>query len=64
MGVNVKGQGLFERKYDYEPTAGKALYAYQIEQQGQIVQDYFYILNGFTSDRFARHSWYESILPF
>lgn len=64
-GVNVRIRGIFQRTYKYLPLEpGKKFSDYGIEQQGDIVRDYFYLLNGYS-----RHDWpaietYRKLIPF
>ena len=61
-GVNVALRGVFNRNYSYSLSAGQSFSSYGIEQQGNIVRDYFFLqrdsAGGPTIERYNR------ILPF
>jgi hypothetical protein len=69
-GVNVVLAGLY-RNYEYKgPHFGKLPFsAYGIEQQAQMTEDYFYLLNGDSSSSTIPTptpslATYEKIIPF
>ena len=65
QGVNVYA-AMLDRRYDYRPLApGKGFQSYGIEQQADIVRDYFLLRNGYRP-QWSGHSIteYETILPF
>ncbi len=65
QGINVYAAA-FDRRYDYRPLEpGKAFRSYGLEQQADIVQDYFLMRNGYRP-QWPGHSIteYEVILPF
>lgn len=41
QGIKVVRKALFNRKYNYALEAGKSFFAYGVEQQARMVQDYF-----------------------
>lgn len=41
QGISVFWRALFNRRYNYELQAGKHFLSYGVEQQAQMVQDYF-----------------------
>ncbi len=60
QGINVYGAAL-DRRYDYKPlTPGRSFQGYGLEQQGDIVQDYYLIRSG----RGHSAEDYEAVLPF
>lgn len=42
-GINVVFNGIFQRNYNYSLTPRKSFTSYGIEQQGNIVRDYFFL---------------------
>ena len=63
-GIKVWFSGLFDREYKYLPLVeGKAFRSYGIEQQGDILRDYFLVINGYGRNLPTRDA-YEAILPF
>jgi len=50
QGVNVKGRGIVERQYDYEITPGKPFDSYGLEQQADIIKDYFLLEAGLITE--------------
>lgn len=65
QGVNVRLRGAFERTYNYLPMeAGKKFNEYNIEQQGDIVRDFFYLLNGYKKNEWPPISIYRNLIPF
>ncbi|MFN4144167.1 hypothetical protein, partial [Aestuariivirga sp.] len=64
-GINVYSAAL-DRRYDYRPLAlGKAFQSYGLEQQADIVQDYFLMRNGYQPQwRGHAIGEYQAILPF
>lgn len=69
-GVNVELKGAFDRNYKYAgPNFGKISFdQYGIEQQVQMVEDYYLIKVGYTSDYTPKPTpslaTYEKIIPF
>jgi hypothetical protein len=64
-GINVMARGAFDRNYDYLPfVPGKPFSKYGIEQQGQMVQDYYYLSNGYVPAGAPPVTEYEKLLPF
>lgn len=64
-GVNVIARGMFERDYDYLPmTASSRFSRYGIEEQAQILRDYFYLLNGHSNPKWPDISVYVAVIPF
>ncbi|WP_281649177.1 hypothetical protein [Parendozoicomonas sp. Alg238-R29] len=64
-GINVKLRGTFERTYKYLPlTPDKKFADYNIEQQGDIVRDFFYLLNGYKKSEWPHISVYRKLIPF
>jgi len=61
-GTNVAVQVVISRTHEYELTPGKPLGSYLIEQQGDIVRDYFFLLN--DSGGGPAFERYRLILPF
>lgn len=41
QGIKVVRRAMFDRRYDYVLEAGRAFLSYGVEQQAQMVQDYF-----------------------
>jgi hypothetical protein len=41
QGIKVVRQAIFDRRYDYVLESGRAFLSYGVEQQAQMVQDYF-----------------------
>ena len=65
QGVNVKLRGTFERNYEYLPLQpGKKFNDYNIEQQGNIARDFFYLLNGYSNKKWPPISVYRNLIPF
>jgi hypothetical protein len=66
-GVNVIARGTFERDYNYLPLDEDTdFYNFNIEQQGQIIRDYFYLLNGFrkANEKWPHITVYKKLIPF
>jgi len=64
-GMNVRIRGVFQRTYKYLPfEPGKAFLDYGIEQQGDIVRDYFYLLNGYSRSDWPPIETYRKLIPF
>jgi RHS repeat-associated protein len=68
-GESVMWRGIFERSYYYNVTCGDDLIDYDLEQQGQIVMDYFFRKQNHTTTSFGSQSYqqvplqyYESVL--
>ncbi len=65
QGTNVAARGLFNRSYNYLPLKpGKAFSDYGIEQQGDIVRDYFYLKNGYNLKNRPLLDVYRKLIPF
>jgi RHS repeat-associated protein len=65
QGVNVALRGIFSRQYEYLPLeSGKAFRSYGIEQQGDIVRDYYLLRQGYHVQGAPPISTYQSLLPF
>ncbi|GAA0711102.1 toxin TcdB middle/N-terminal domain-containing protein [Dokdonella soli] len=68
QGINVAWGGIFDRNYDYGTLVaappGKPFSSFGIEQQGDIVRDYYYLGQGVRVQGAAPISTYQSILPF
>lgn len=64
QGINVYGAA-FDRNYNYKLSPGKSFRSYGLEQQGDIVRDYYLIRNGGNALH-GNYSTadYESVLPF
>ena len=64
-GEKVILKGIFQRKYGYLPLQdGKAFHDYGIEQRGDIVRDYFYLLNGYNKENLPPIQVYRELIPF
>ena len=64
-GINVRVRGIFQRRYEYLPfEESKAFSDYGIEQQGDIVRDYFYLLNGYSKSAWPPIEKYRALIPF
>jgi hypothetical protein len=63
-GVNVVAKGMVQREYKYLPLTGKPFSDYNIEQQGDIVRDYFYLRNGYSKSGWPPISTYRALIPF
>lgn len=65
IGISVKMRGILERSYDYLPmTASSVFFEFGIEQQAQIIRDYFYLLNGFSNPAWPSIDTYKAVIPF
>lgn len=65
QGVSVALRGIFNRRYEYLPLQpGKAFRRYGIEQQGDIVRDYYLLRQGYQVQGAPPISTYQSLLPF
>lgn len=65
QGMRVWLRGMFDRRYRYLPLApDKCFEHHGIEQQGDIVQDYFLLLRGCRVPGAAPMEFYRSLLPF
>lgn len=65
QGVNVRLRGAIEREYKYLPlTPEKKFKEYKIEQQGDIVRDFFYLLNGYKKKEWPPILIYRNLIPF
>lgn len=64
-GVNVIARGIFERDYDYLPLTTQTKFAdLGIEEQAQLIRDYFYLLNNFHGKNWPPISVYIHVIPF
>lgn len=66
QGINVRS-AMFNRSYKYLPlNVDKSFSSYGIEQQGNIVRDYFYLkqFNWRAEGNSTTLQQYESVLPF
>jgi Zn-dependent peptidase ImmA (M78 family) len=69
-GVPVAWRGIFEREYEYTLDTSKTLNEYSLEQQAQIVADYFLLKKFSTRAKFSRGNPvpsladYEKVIPF
>jgi len=64
-GVNVTARGIVQRNYEYLPLdTKKSLEDYGIEQQGSIVEHYFYLINGYSIKGAPPIVDYETVIPF
>jgi len=64
-GVRVWLRGLCDRRYSYLPLRqGKPFEKYGIEQQGDMVQDYFMLLRGFAGPGAVSPQQYRDLFPF
>ncbi len=61
-GINVILRGIYPRNYSYCLSSGKPFSKYNIEQQGDIVRDYFFLLNNTAG--YPAIERYKKILPF
>ena len=65
QGINVAVKALLNRKYEYLPLVeGKKFEDYGLEQQGDIVEDYFYLLNGYLPENAPPIKVYRDLIPF
>ena len=67
QGINVKKKGIqASGKYAYTLTSVSDWKDFNIEQQGDIVRNYFYLLNGYTLRKHpgATIAQYEAVIPF
>ena len=62
QGINVAVRGIFNRNYSYTLESGKAFESYGIEQQGNIVRDYFFLQKDSAGGPAIER--YNAILPF
>lgn len=64
-GVDVVARGIFERHYDYLPLTTQTKFAdLGIEEQAQLIRDYFYLLNSFHGRNWPPISVYIHVIPF
>lgn len=64
-GVNLIARGMVERNYDYLPlTVSTKFSDLGIEQQAQLIRDYFYLLKGFHGKNWPPISVYIVVIPF
>lgn len=64
-GVNVILKGAFQRDYDYLPLTIKTKFDdLGIEQQAQLIRDYYYLLNNFHGKGWPVLSIYIHVIPF
>jgi hypothetical protein len=68
QGMNVMWLGATNRNYSYLPLApappGRSFYSFGIEQQGEIVRDYYMLRSGYSVPGAPPISAYQSVLPF
>lgn len=65
QGVSVALRGIFNRRYEYLPfQPGKAFRSYGVEQQSDIVRDYYLLRQGYQVQGAPPMSTYQSLLPF
>ncbi len=63
--INVKLRGAFERSYEYLPlNIDSDFNNFGIEQQAQIIRDYFYLMNDFKGEGWPDIAVYKSVIPF
>ena len=65
-GVDVFEEGMFDdNNYNYLPLKeGKTFAQYGIEQQGDIIRDYFYLSNGIERSNMPPIAVYRDLIPF
>lgn len=64
-GVNVIARGAVSRNYDYLPlTVNTKFDDLGIEQQAQLIRDYFYLLNNYHGKDWPPISVYIRVIPF
>lgn len=66
QGINVR-RAVFNREYDYLPLrSGKSFSSYGLEQQGNIVRDYYFLktYNWRQDGNTTTLNQYEALLPF
>lgn len=64
-GVNVIAKGAINRNYDYLPlTIDSRFENFGIEQQAQIIRDYFYLKNNFFGKDWPPIAVYIRVIPF
>ncbi len=61
-GINVILRGVYQRNYSYSLSSGKAFSKYNIEQQGDIVRDYFFLQHDAAG--YPAIERYKKVLPF
>ncbi|SIQ76367.1 hypothetical protein [Marinobacterium stanieri] len=63
--INVKLRGTFERSYDYLPLSPDTNFNdLGIEQQAQMIRDYYYLMHGFRGDGWPDIEIYKLVIPF
>ena len=60
--INVAARAMFNRTYSYTLEDGKAFRSYGVEQQGDIVRDYYFTQQGRNTGYSLEQ--YQAILPF
>lgn len=64
-GINVIARGAINRNYDYLPLKIDAKFEdFGIEQQAQIIRDYFYLKNNFFGKDWPTIAVYIRVIPF
>lgn len=64
-GINVIARGVINRNYDYLPlTINSDFNDFGIEQQAQIIRDYFYLLNNYHGKDWPLLVVYIRVIPF
>ncbi len=68
QGISVMLRGAFDRNYSYLPLVasppGRSFHSFGIEQQGDIVRDYYLLRQGYQVQGAPPMSTYQSVLPF
>jgi len=68
QGMSVTLRGVFDRNYRYLPLVtappGRSFYSFGIEQQGDIVRDYYLLRQGYQVQGAPSILTYQSVLPF
>lgn len=63
-GVNVTLRGIFERDYDYLPITVSTVFGdLGIEEQGDLVRDYYYQTQGYRNKVWPPLSVYITVIP-
>jgi hypothetical protein len=64
-GVNVIARGIFQRDYDYLPlTTATNFNDLGLEEQAQLIRDYYYLLNNYHGKNWPPISVYIHVIPF
>lgn len=64
-GVNLILRGPFERDYDYMPLTATTKFAdLGIEEQAQLVRDYFYLMHNYKASNWPPIQVYKTVIPF